>query len=307
MTRSADRFAAALAALVVVLAVVVAGGAPSARAAAPVGDDAFTWVVTLDGTALEATGDGRVDLPGSGEVRVTMSVENTTEEVLDVRYVRLQGRVLGMDFFVYTTRVDMLVQAGDDDDRDFALDLLDLGRQASGLVPAELTLLDGQGDVVATREFTVDVDGRRLTSVYALFGAAVALATVVLLARALWALARGRLPANRWRRGVTFAAPGLGVGLVATFSTSVAGWVTPQASWWVPLVSGCAALGFAVGYLLLRAPDDEDRDDEDRDDGGGGPQDRVVDVRDSAQGPRIVTLRGLKFTVRKREGARKRR
>jgi hypothetical protein len=167
---------------------------------------------------------------------------------VSARYVRLEGGVLGLKFYVFTTTVDLQAPPGGDDARTFTIDLLDLGTQASGLLPSRLVLLDAAGGEVAAEPLLVDVRGSA-SSVYAGFGLAVGGITVLLVAGALWRLARGRLPRNRWRRGLVMAAPGLGVGFTLTFTLSALRWAAPSGGVWTTFLMLGAAAGFVAGYL----------------------------------------------------------
>jgi hypothetical protein len=207
------------------------------------------WTATVDGQNVERTSrSDPIRLDANGPVEVTLRVENRSSETLQVPYVRLHGTVLGLTFYAYTTRIDMEVPPRGAEDRTFPVDLLDLGSQASGLIPSEISLLDGSGAVMAAKDMTVDVRGR-VGSVYGLFGFAVAVLTLMLLVAVLWRLAKGQLSPNRWRRGLAVAAPGLGLGFVLTFSLSALRIASPEAGLWSTLLLSGLLIGFAAGYL----------------------------------------------------------
>ena len=71
---------------------------------------------------------------------------------------------------------------------------------------------------------------------YGVFGLGVALLTLLAFILVLLELARHRLHRNRFRRGVYFVVPGLGVGLVLVFTLSALRVFVPSVSHWVPLV-----------------------------------------------------------------------
>jgi hypothetical protein len=176
---------------------------------------------------------------------------------LSIRSVRLQGRVLGMAFFTFSTRIDLDIPAGATADRVFQLDLSDLGEQAVGLIPAQLALIGNDRSLIDERNLATQIDGS-LASAYGIFGLAVAAITLVLLIGLGLEIARHRLPYNRWRRAVRFLSPGLGIGLTATFTVSATGVLLPGAEVWVPLVLGCGLAAFVIGYLTPRPDDDPD-------------------------------------------------
>jgi hypothetical protein len=95
-----------------------------------------------------------------------------------------------------------------------------------------------------------------------LFGLAVGCVALLLLGVALWRLATGRLHPNRWRRGLTLAIPGLGLGFLLTFSLSALRVVPPHAALWSTLLMVGAAVGFAAGYLSPTPVGDVDEDAE---------------------------------------------
>lgn len=190
-------------------------------------------------------------------IEVSVRVDNPGDEALLVRSVRLRSTVVGLTFVAYETRVDMEVPAGESAERTFRLDLLGLNGQAIGLLPAAVELLDAQRDQITAVPITVDVQGS-YASVYGGFALAVAAITALVLARNLTRLASGRLPANRWTRAVHFGAPGIGVGLVATFTVSALRVFSPEAAVWGPLLAGFGAAFFVWGYLTPAPERDED-------------------------------------------------
>jgi hypothetical protein len=259
----------ALTALIALPALVV-GPALSATAAT---SPSLKWQATIDGHDVStADANDPVPLRAGRDAQVRLSVSNPGPGNVTIRTVRLEGRVIGMSFFVFSTRIDLSVPAGTSQDRTIQLDLSDLGGQAVGLIPARMSLLAPDRSVIADRPLATDVRGS-LRSAYGIFGLAVGAITLILILSLAFEIARHQLPRNRWRRAVRFLAPGLGVGLSATFTLSATRILIPSATVWVPLVLGCGAAGFIIGYLTPRPDDDEDYEYEDRYSG-------VVDVRD---------------------------
>ena len=85
--------------------------------------------------------------------------------------------------------------------------------------------------------------------------------TALALVDATIGIARHRLSANRWRRGLRLLAPGIGIGLVLMFSASVARlWVSDTAQWLL-LAGLTASVFFAIGYFAP-VPGDDDGDEE---------------------------------------------
>ena len=140
----------------------------------------------------------------------------------------------------------MSVPIGGIDEREVDIDLLDLGRWATGLIPSEVVLLDARGDEIDSKPFTADVQGRA-NSVYGTFGVAVGLITLTLMAGLLWRMINGPLHRNRWS-AIVLSPPGLGLGFTLTFTMSVLGWATRRAACGPPSPLG-AVSGFTAGYL----------------------------------------------------------
>lgn len=243
------RAVALLAALVASLAV----GAPAAAPAdgtgpATAGD--VTWTATLNGTDVDDVGAGTpLVLETDRPLEVTVRMTNGSSEPVRVEGLRLEGRVMGIAFFRFGAGIDVLLPPEEPVLRTVELRTTQLPGQAVGLMPTTLQVLGEGREVLSGKSFPVDVRGS-LLSAYGIFGLAVLGLTVFLLAGLVVAIVRERLPANRWVRAVRFAAPGLGVGLTLTFFLSVTRLLTPDANLWLPLVAGCGAAAFLLGYFL---------------------------------------------------------
>lgn len=233
-----------LAAVVASVAVVLLGASAAAQDASEISLDA-----SIDGRSIANATDGSpIELDPSRSVELTVRVRNDDVAPAEIRYVRLEGRVIGLTFFSYTTQVGFAVEAGASDDRTYELDLVGLEGQATGKIPASIQVLDADREVIASERFVADVQGS-LRSVYGVFGLLLLALTAVFLVRALLDLARGRLPSNRWARAARFAVPGVGIGLVIVFTLSAFHVVAPSgARWWI-LIAVCGAVFFFLGYV----------------------------------------------------------
>jgi hypothetical protein len=205
-------------------------------------------------------------LPPDQTVIVTIDVTNNTARDLQIRSVNLNGRVMGLTFFSFETRIDLTVAAGTTEHRTFAVELVGLKGQATGLLPGRLDLLDPHRHVIISEAFAADVRGS-LRSVYGVFGVLVALITALLLISGLVRLAAGRLSANRWSRGVRFGTAGIGLGLTLTFSLSAFRVLLPNPADWVTILLTSTLILFLIGYVtptpsIYDQPDDEDDDDQ---------------------------------------------
>jgi hypothetical protein len=212
--------------------------------AAAAGDE-VTIDVTVDGTPV---GDDELLLDPTGSSRFSVTVHNGTDTVRHVKTIRLSGTALALTFFSYDTTLPFDVPARQSVTRGFVLDLGQLGEQATGLLPTELEVLAADREVIASIGTTGDVRGS-MWSVYGVFGLAVFGLTVLAWAGALFALARRRLPANRWQRAMRFLPAGVGTGLVAVISLSVLRIMAPSPAAEIPFILGAAAAAFVLGYL----------------------------------------------------------
>jgi hypothetical protein len=230
--------------------------APVAHAA-----DGLRLKATVNGASLTAAGanDPIVLRPSDDQV-VSVAVTNTGSSPVELRSVRLQARVLGLAFFSYTTRVDLVVAPGATGTRTFALDMTDLDGQATGLMPTEVALLGPHREVLVSGSGTVDVKGK-LLSVYGVFGLAVAGVTALLLLGLLLRLVRRTLPDQRVARALQAAVPGTGLGLVAAFTLGALRVAVPSTGTCVVLLVGGFLLGLVLGALTPAPGAEADRDE----------------------------------------------
>ncbi|MBB4964648.1 hypothetical protein F4559_002007 [Saccharothrix violaceirubra] len=212
---------------------------------------AVTANATVDGRPV---GEDTLLLDPAKTAKISVTVHNGTSDALHVKTIRLAGTALALTFFAYDTALPFDVPAGQSVTRSFVLDLADLDGQATGLLPTELSLLDGERDAIAVIDTTGDVRGSAW-SVYGIFGLSVLALTLLAWAGALFALARRRLPANRWQRATRFLPAGIGTGLVAVISLSVLRVIAPSPAAEIPFILGAAAVALALGYLTPH-PDD---------------------------------------------------
>lgn len=219
--------------------------------------DAVTMTGRLAERAIPATAGRPSRLDTDRRVLLDLSIVNAGDHDVEVGTIILRGRVVGLTFFDYETSVSIGVPARSTVTRQFSLDLASLRVQATGLFNADVVLLDQGRHRLAARRTAVDVRGS-FRSVYSLFGLALALATTAAFIRALLDLSRHRLSPNRWRRGIRFLVPGLGLGLTLVFTLSAMRVFLAGTMSWVPLVLVTSAVGFALGYFT---PTPEDPDD----------------------------------------------
>ncbi|WP_375497927.1 hypothetical protein [uncultured Jatrophihabitans sp.] len=242
-------------------AALVAGALLTLPVTAAQAASSVSFSATLNGrsTSSLSTNDPLVLRRGS-PLTVALTVRNSSTRAVTIAAARVQGRVMGLSFFSFDTQLNLVIAPNSSRSTKFQVGLTGLADQADGLLPTEVALLDRNSDEIVSKDITVDVKGK-LTSIYGIFGLAIAAITLLWLVSLLYRVSRRALPANRWQRGVQFSAAGFGVGLALTFSVSALRLLTPSAAVWAPFVLGAGAIGLAVGYITpgprLVDPDEE--------------------------------------------------
>ncbi|WP_378738573.1 hypothetical protein [Nocardia brasiliensis] len=242
-----------------VLLLMVLGWTGAQAGARPEGVD---MSANIDGRDIADTSVGdplRLE-PGS-TIQVAIELTNNMSAPLEIRHVDLAGQVLGLSFFSYSTAVELTIPSGQSESLRYRLELRGLEGQATGFIGGELAVYGAEGAAVAGIPVVTDVRGS-LWSVYGLFGIALIVLTALAIADAALAIARHRLSANRWQRGLRLLAPGIGIGLVFAFTASVARWWVPETSLWLAFAGVTAAVAFLLGYASPTPEPDEDGDDD---------------------------------------------
>jgi len=190
------------------------------------------------------------------QVIIDLGVTNNTTRDLPVRSINLNGKVMGLTFFSFETRIDLVVPPGATETRTFAIELVGLNGQATGLLPGSLDLLGVHRQVIASRGIATDVRGS-LKSIYGIFGMLIGAITALLVLSAVLRLRSQRLSANRLSRGVFFAIAGLGLGLTLTVTLSVFQVMLATGTSGLAIVVGCTMALFMLGYLTPTPTPDE--------------------------------------------------
>jgi hypothetical protein len=217
-------------------------------------------------------------VPGN-PITIAFVMHNRTLEPVLVGSVNLEGRVAGLTFFSFDTLVRFDVPAGRSKSLAYVLDTTSLKGQATGLVPASLTLSTPSGRLIVSEPFVSDIKGS-VVSVYGLFGLGILILTVLGLVEALLALAHGRLPVNRWRRGIHFLIPGLGVGAILVFTLSAFGKWLPSNGHWFVILAIFGGAGFVIGYLTPTppVPGEKGEEEEEEDEVAGAGAEHVSEI-----------------------------
>lgn len=254
-SRTAAR--AAVAAMALTLATTAFGSA-GAVASQP----SMHVTIAVNGKAAGATSDARpAELYPSRPIDIRLDVHNLGDATLFVSSVRFQGQVLDLPLFSYDSTLDLAVRPHAISSLTLPISTSGIGSLATGLIVASVTLVGPGGTTLFSQSVVTDVHGS-LLSVYGLFGLVVLILTASSLSFASIAMARHRLPENRWLRAVRFLIPGFGIGLVLTFTTAAFGMFSPGTGHWPYLLFVPTAVGLAVGFLTP-APNEEEFDDYD--------------------------------------------
>jgi len=238
----------------------VAVAAPAAAQQTP----RVTFVAILDDQdlSLSSTGDPIVLDPDQSSVLV-LTMRNNTDSTLTVRNVQLRGGAFGITLLAYNVTINADIAAGDETRVEVPVDFVELGQQASGLLPASIRLLDTERELLGKRSFTLDVRSSA-TSLMAVFTLVVAIATAASIAVIWIAVGRRKLPSSRWRRGLRFGLVGAGAGVSATLILAELLLVTPAGKVWIPLLVVPAGAAFLLGWFSPGPlSDDEEEEIED--------------------------------------------
>jgi hypothetical protein len=221
---------------------------------------------SIDGASLQrATEPHPLQVRPGQEITVEFQLRNSGRTVLSVRSVNLEGHIAGLTFYSFDTEVSFDVPSGGTKSLTYQLDTTSLRGQVTGLVPSSLVLLGPNGGTIASEPFVARMNGS-LWSVYGLFGLGILVLTVLALVEVIRALAAGRLPTNRWHRGMRFLAAGIGVGGIAVFSASAAAKWLPSNGHWLVILGVGAVAGFVIGYLTPTPLSGDEGDVEDEED-----------------------------------------
>ncbi|WP_157554806.1 hypothetical protein [Nocardia crassostreae] len=241
------------------LAVLGLWGAATLFGSGPaVAEGSVSATATMDGRAIAgANAQNPVRLDPAKVTEVTVEITNGSANPVTIRRVDLAGHVLGLNFFSYSTSVELTVAAGKTEKLTYRLDPAGLDGQATGLIGSDLTLIGSNGDPITSVATVIDVRGS-LLSVYGLFGIILAVLTALAITDAALTVARHRLAANRWQRGLRLLAPGVGIGLMAGFTASIIRWWVPGTGLWLALAGVTATVFFLAGYLSPTPRDEDD-------------------------------------------------
>lgn len=232
-------------------------GALLVAPAAPASAQARSAVisVSINGSNVKDLAEP-LKLNASATQHFKVSVNNPTSADVHLTTVSFEGKVVGLPVFRCEGLVSLVVPPGGAAEQEFEMDSNCLKDQATGLMPAKITVYDNNRVALDSWNLTLDIAGS-LKSIYGLFGIALAALTVLSLLGGLISMARHRLSPNRWSRAMRFAIPGIGLGFTVVFALAAAGIAVPTATMWIPVVCTSFAVLGLFGYFSPR-PDEPD-------------------------------------------------
>jgi hypothetical protein len=233
---------------VLLFAALVAIGLLPGRASAQTTETVELTATIAGRDVADADSEHPIPLEPREEIPLELTILNNSDETVSVRYVRLEGKALGLTFLTYDLGLRTTLAPGEQTTLDATLDFFDLEKQATGYLGTSLAVYDEDRRVLGTEDFVVDVQGNA-TSTLGLFaivvlGVAIFSTTVLVLNTV-----RRRLPPNRFVRGVQFAVAGAAIGVTLSLGLSVLRIAFADVEAWVPLVFIPTVVAFIIGYL----------------------------------------------------------
>ncbi len=199
-----------------------------------------------DVTTADSTDPIRIE--PKEEVPLELTLRNLGDEVEEIRYVRLEGKALGLTFLTYDLGVRTTLDPGERATVATALDFFDLDNQATGYLGTSLRVYDPNRQLLGEQRFVVDVRGRA-TSTLGLFAFVVVGISIFSVTVLVLNTLRRRLPPNRFVRGLQFAVAGSAVGVTLALGVAILRVAFADVEAWVPLVTLPTVIAFAVGYI----------------------------------------------------------
>jgi hypothetical protein len=219
-------------------------GTASAQSVGPVEIDAEL----AERDVADADSTNPVAIEPEEPVSLVLTMRNTSDEPVTIRYVRLEGKALGLTFLTYDLGVRTTLAPGEQTTLDTTLDFFDLEQQATGYLGTSLRVYDPEQRLLGSEDFVVDVRGNATSTlgIFAVVVLGVAIfSTTVLVLNTL----RRRLPSNRFVRGTQFAIAGGAIGVTLALGLAVMRITFADVEAWVPLVFVPTVIAFVVGYI----------------------------------------------------------
>lgn len=191
------------------------------------------------------------------DVPFQMEVRNETDETLEIRFVRVQLKTLGLNWAHYDLWVHDRIAPRATKTINWRWDFFDIDDSVRGYVDAELGVFAPEQERLASTPFALDVENGGWSSIvfFVLLMLALAIGGVIEI---LVGTARRSLPRNRFLRALLFAFTGAAAALAIIIGAAILRVVLMAPTAWVPILVIFTVGSFVLGFL---APGRLSRDD----------------------------------------------
>jgi hypothetical protein len=241
-------------------------GIAGAAAAGAASDNASVRLVDAhvgDRSIMASTRDHPIVLDPKVPTTLSMTLANDGPTLVHVRYLRLAGSILGIDFVQFQASTKTDIPPGTTKTVTAPSDFFDVDGVATGYVNARLEAVDEQRSTIASQSFVADVKGKFLSSEGLFFLQVLAFALISLIDVA-YGIARRRLPRNRFIAAILFAFAAASTVITIVVGAAMARIALFETQAWVPALFVATAGAFILGYLSpsrLARTATEDADD----------------------------------------------
>ena len=200
---------------------------------------------TIDGHDIHKGGsDNPIKLDPKKLIPVDITIRNLGDQPESIRYVRLEGKALGLTFLTYDLGVKAVLQPKDRTNVQTKLDFFDLESQATGYLGTSVRVYDSDGFLIAR---TVRRRRAREAELHVGSFAVIVFGTGDLQRRGDH---REHDPssaaANRFIRGAQFAMAGSTIGITLSFGVSILRIGFADVDEWVRIVLTPTGIAFAL-------------------------------------------------------------
>ncbi len=109
---------------------------------------------------VEADSTDPIRIEPREEVPIEVTIRNSGDRTEEIRYVRIEGKALGLTFLTYDLGVRATLRPGTETTVETALDFFDLDSQATGYLGTSLAVYDQQRRLLGEQRFVIDVRGK---------------------------------------------------------------------------------------------------------------------------------------------------
>ena len=201
-----------------------------------------------DRSIMSGTTDHPIVIDPKVPTTLSMTIANQGDTPLHVRYLRLSGAILGINFVQYQASTKVDIAPGATKTVTAPSDFFDVDGVATGLVNARMEAVDELRSTVATQSFVADVKGKFWSSEGLFFLQVLAFALISLVDVA-YGITRRRLPRNRFIAALLFAFAAASTVITIVVGAAMARIALFEPEAWVPALFVATAGAFILGYL----------------------------------------------------------